>query len=53
MAWGSQVLLQETLRYWRALIVLEAGKAERFRLHHLSTDEVFGSLERVVYFNED
>src|SRR6202789_966535 len=34
---GTQVLLDQATRYWRA-----SGKALRF--HHISTDEVFGSL---------
>jgi dTDP-glucose 4,6-dehydratase len=38
---GTLVLLQEALAYWR-----EMPEAERsaFRFHHVSTDEVFGSL---------
>lgn len=38
---GTMVLLQEALAYWR-----ELPDAERtaFRFHHISTDEVFGSL---------
>jgi dTDP-glucose 4,6-dehydratase len=38
---GTLVLLQEALAYWRALP--ETGRAD-FRFHHVSTDEVFGSL---------
>ncbi|WP_407147351.1 dTDP-glucose 4,6-dehydratase [Bradyrhizobium sp. ORS 86] len=38
---GTFTLLQETLRHWRALTP-QARKA--FRLLHVSTDEVFGSL---------
>lgn len=38
---GTFALLQEALRYWRALPA-ERGRA--FRFHHISTDEVFGSL---------
>jgi dTDP-glucose 4,6-dehydratase len=38
---GTFRLLQAALAYWRAL----AGDArERFRFHHVSTDEVFGDL---------
>jgi dTDP-glucose 4,6-dehydratase len=38
---GTFKLLQEALRFWRGL----AGDAQRdFRFHHVSTDEVFGSL---------
>jgi len=38
---GTYTLLQESLRYFRA-----SGEARRqtFRFHHVSTDEVFGSL---------
>jgi dTDP-glucose 4,6-dehydratase len=37
---GTHVLLEAALRYWRSL---PRGDAE-FRFHHVSTDEVFGSL---------
>lgn len=47
---GTFVLLQEALRYWREL---PSSKAERFRFHHISTDEVFGSLGPDGYFAED
>ncbi|HEV7256174.1 MAG TPA: dTDP-glucose 4,6-dehydratase [Bosea sp. (in: a-proteobacteria)] len=47
---GSFVLLQEALRHWRGL---EAGRRERFRFHHISTDEVFGSLGAEGLFRED
>jgi dTDP-glucose 4,6-dehydratase len=38
---GTFALLQEALRYWRAL---PTDRSETFRFHHISTDEVFGSL---------
>jgi dTDP-glucose 4,6-dehydratase len=38
---GTFTLLQSALGYWRKLP--DAGKAD-FRFHHISTDEVFGSL---------
>jgi dTDP-glucose 4,6-dehydratase len=38
---GTYALLQEALDYWRSL---PADRAARFRFHHVSTDEVFGSL---------
>ncbi len=38
---GTLVLLQESLAYWRELP--EAQRTD-FRFHHISTDEVFGSL---------
>lgn len=47
---GTFVLLQQALGYWRTL---PTAKAERFRFHHVSTDEVFGSLPADGAFNED
>lgn len=47
---GSFTLLQEALRHFRALP--EERKA-RFRFHHISTDEVFGSLGSEGFFRED
>jgi len=46
---GTFTLLQESLRYFDSLD--EAGKS-RFRFHHVSTDEVFGSLGDTGYFSE-
>lgn len=46
---GTFTLLQESLRYYESLD--EAGKS-RFRFHHVSTDEVFGSLGDTGYFSE-
>lgn len=36
---GTFTLLQAALEYWAA-----AGRSESFRFHHVSTDEVYGSL---------
>jgi dTDP-glucose 4,6-dehydratase len=47
---GTFVLLQQALGYWRAL---PKAKAEGFRFHHVSTDEVFGSLDADGAFSED
>jgi dTDP-glucose 4,6-dehydratase len=47
---GTFVLLQQALGYWRAL---PKAAAESFRFHHVSTDEVFGSLDADGSFNED
>ena len=47
---GTFILLQEALRYWRDLPV-ERGRS--FRFHHISTDEVFGSLGPEGAFRED
>src|SRR6185312_17400531 len=38
---GTFTMLSEVLAYWKGL---EAGAKEAFRFHHISTDEVFGSL---------
>lgn len=38
---GTFTLLQAALDYWRGL---DAARQTTFRLHHVSTDEVFGSL---------
>jgi dTDP-glucose 4,6-dehydratase len=47
---GTYVLLQAALAYWRTL---PAGWRDRFRFHHISTDEVFGSLGDTGFFVED
>jgi dTDP-glucose 4,6-dehydratase len=47
---GTFTLLQAALSYWRTL----AGEErERFRFHHVSTDEVFGSLGGEGFFTEE
>ncbi|GGF62047.1 dTDP-glucose 4,6-dehydratase [Azorhizobium oxalatiphilum] len=47
---GTYVMLQEALRYWRTL---SGAAQEGFRFHHISTDEVFGSLGAEGLFHED
>ncbi len=47
---GTYVMLQEALRYWRTL---GSAAQEGFRFHHISTDEVFGSLGAEGLFRED
>lgn len=47
---GTAVMLDTALRYWRGLD--EAGR-KAFRFHHVSTDEVFGSLGEEGMFTED
>ncbi|MFA6964904.1 dTDP-glucose 4,6-dehydratase, partial [Bosea sp. (in: a-proteobacteria)] len=47
---GSFVLLQEALRHWHGL---DGERRQRFRFHHISTDEVFGSLGAEGFFRED
>lgn len=39
---GTYQLLEVALRYWQEL---DAAAKARFRFHHVSTDEVFGSLQ--------
>jgi dTDP-glucose 4,6-dehydratase len=46
---GTFSMLSEVLAYWKGL----AGAArETFRFHHISTDEVFGSLGDTGFFTE-
>jgi dTDP-glucose 4,6-dehydratase len=47
---GTAILLQASLRYWRGL---KGARKEQFRFHHISTDEVFGSLGATGLFRED
>jgi dTDP-glucose 4,6-dehydratase len=46
---GTFTLLQEALRYWHGL---EAARRSAFRLLHVSTDEVYGSLGAEGFFTE-
>jgi dTDP-glucose 4,6-dehydratase len=46
---GTFTLLQAALEYWRGL---EGPAKEAFRFHHVSTDEVFGSLGPTGRFTE-
>ncbi|MCV2878990.1 dTDP-glucose 4,6-dehydratase [Sedimentimonas flavescens] len=47
---GTMILLQAARTYWE-----RSGRPEHFRFHHVSTDEVFGSLppDPAVRFTED
>ena len=47
---GTFNMLEAARKYW-----IEAGKPENFRFHHISTDEVYGSLpnDPAVMFTED
>jgi dTDP-glucose 4,6-dehydratase len=47
---GTFVLLQAALSYWRKL---PQAQAAPFRFHHVSTDEVFGSLGSEGFFREN
>ncbi|TRD22414.1 dTDP-glucose 4,6-dehydratase [Palleronia caenipelagi] len=45
---GTQTLLDAALAYWN-----ESGRPEGFRFHHISTDEVYGTLGETGQFTED
>ncbi len=45
---GTFNMLEAARKYWS-----EAGKPESFRFHHISTDEVFGSLGETGQFTEE
>jgi dTDP-glucose 4,6-dehydratase len=47
---GTFTLLEATKGYWQAL---RSEQRDRFRFHHVSTDEVFGSLGDAGLFVED
>ena len=45
---GTYQMLEAARKYW-----LDRGKPAGFRLHHISTDEVYGSLGETGQFTED
>ncbi|SFR64486.1 dTDP-glucose 4,6-dehydratase [Litoreibacter janthinus] len=45
---GTYTLLEAARKYWQ-----DAGRPDGFRFHHVSTDEVFGSLADTGAFTED
>jgi dTDP-glucose 4,6-dehydratase len=47
---GTAILLQTACRHWRSL---PPAARTRFRFHHVSTDEVFGSLGPTGSFSEE
>ena len=47
---GTGVMLQASLQYWRGLPEV---RKKLFRFHHISTDEVFGSLGAEGFFTEE
>ena len=47
---GTYVLVEAALRYWAEL---PPSKKDEFRFHHVSTDEVYGSLPKTGAFTED
>jgi len=46
---GTYTLLEATRKYW---LSLEKAQAEAFRFHHISTDEVYGTLGETGLFTE-
>jgi dTDP-glucose 4,6-dehydratase len=47
---GTHTLLEATLAYWEAQ---DQERKDRFRFLHVSTDEVFGTLDDTGFFRED
>ncbi len=47
---GTFTLLEASLAYWQRLA---GDKKDRFRFHHISTDEVYGTLGPTGLFTED
>lgn len=47
---GTYVMLENALAYWRSL---DPGAQSTFRFHHISTDEVYGSLGPEGLFTEE
>lgn len=47
---GSYTLLEAARNYWNGL---DAENKQSFRFHHISTDEVYGSLGESGYFTEE
>ncbi len=47
---GTYTLLEAARNHWNKL---EGAKKEAFRFHHISTDEVYGSLGAEGFFTED
>jgi dTDP-glucose 4,6-dehydratase len=39
---GTYILLEQSRKYWESL---ESNKKDKFRFHHVSTDEVYGDLK--------
>lgn len=47
---GTYTLLEESRKYY---LDLPSDEKDKFRFHHISTDEVFGSLGKEGYFTEE
>ncbi|MCL7945147.1 dTDP-glucose 4,6-dehydratase [Marinobacter sp. ATCH36] len=45
---GTYTLLEAARSYWKTLQTNNPGKANNFRFHHISTDEVYGDLAENV-----
>ena len=51
---GTFSMLEATRKYWLDLTRSHPDKEARFRFHHISTDEVYGDLEKKdAFFTED
>ncbi len=48
---GTYIMLECSYKYWRNY--LKSNEQKKFRFHHISTDEVYGSLSERDLFNED
>tara|TARA_B100000795_G_C22804295_1_gene443868 strand:+ start:1753 stop:2808 length:1056 start_codon:yes stop_codon:yes gene_type:complete len=46
---GTYTILESALKFWESLSV---GLKNKFRFHHISTDEVYGSLDEIGLFTE-
>lgn len=47
---GTFTMLEQSLDYWRRL---DGDRQDKFRFHHISTDEVYGSLGDDGFFTEE
>lgn len=47
---GTYTLLERAREYWKSL---PDNRRQRFRFHHISTDEVYGSLGATGFFTEE
>ena len=47
---GTYTLLEAARKYW---LTLDDAEKKKFRFHHISTDEVYGSLGKEGYFTEE
>jgi dTDP-glucose 4,6-dehydratase len=47
---GTYILLEAARKYW---LMLDETEKKNFRFHHISTDEVYGSLGKEGFFTEE